>query len=650
MRPELAAWLDQLAAEYQSAHTAAMDTMARVQELCNSASRLGAGINMRFLYDAGRRLFGVGYAVGGPVEFASHYDLLASECRLASLVAIAKGDVPVEHWYALGRPLVSTGRGQTLLSWSGTMFEFLMPLLFTRTSTNSLLDYACREAVRLQIDYGREKNVPWGVSESAYSALDANQIYQYRAFGVPAVALKLGQEDDLVVAPYATMLALMIDPRDGVANLKRLQALELDGPMGFYESIDFSRERSKGGQWGVIIQAYMGHHQGMSLLALDEILNRDVMQQRFHSDVRIRAVESLLFERIPIAALASEEIQTRAAPVVSTAAEEPAERTWKEDTAMPRVHLQGNGRYAVMVTNSGAGYSRWNDFDLTRWRSDPARDANGSFLYIRDLRLGTIWAAAFQPVGGRIGASSVGFSADRAEFQRRASGIETRMEVTVAADDDVELRRVTITNRSTRNRYLEFTSYLELALAPHRTDAAHPAFSKIFVETSREADGVLIARRRLRSPDDTPVWAAHILVGATGPIQHETDRAAFLGRTGDSEFPEAMSRDLTGSVGAVLDPIFSLRCRMALQARDRIELDFVTIAAPSHEALLTLIAKYQRRESVTRAFEMAWTRGRSSNFDISSVGPAAAHRFQELASYLLYPELPPAPAVGPSAS
>lgn len=636
LRLEVSKWLDQVAAEYQNARAAAMDTVHRLQELAHASSRIGDGINMRFLYDASRRLFGVGYAVGGPLEFASHYDLLASECRLTSLVAIAKGDVPVEHWFALGRPLASTDHGQTLLSWSGTMFEFLMPLLFTRSYSNSLLDHACDEVVKLQIEYGREKNVPWGISESGYSALDAHQIYQYRAFGVPAVALKLGLEDDLVVAPYATMLALMVDPRDALDNLRRLRTLGLEGPMGLYESVDFSRESRRGGERGLVIYAYMGHHQGMSLLALDEVLHNDVMQQRFHSDVRIRAVESLLFERIPIAKLPREELRTRAAPVVSIVAEEPAERTWKEDTAVPRVHLQGNGRYALMVTNSGAGYSRWNEFDLTRWRSDPTRDPWGSFLYIRDLRAGTIWSAAYQPVGGRIGASSASFSPDRAEFRRLASGIETIMEATVAADDDVELRRVTVTNRSTRSRSLEFTSYVELVLAPHRVDAFHPAFAKIFVETACESDGVLTARRRLRSPDEPPVWVAHILVGATGPIQFETDRAAFLGRARDTELPEAMRRDLTGSVGAVLDPIFSLRCRLTLQPRDRIELDFVTIAAPSREALMGLIAKYQRRESVTRVFEMAWTRAQLE-FRYLGIGPAAAHRFQELASHLLYP-------------
>ena len=634
--PELSKWLDQLASDYEKAQAAARETVRQFQTLSQAASNLAAGINMQFLYDANRRLFGIGYAVGGPVEFTSHYDLLASECRLASLVAIAKGDVPVEHWLALSRPLASTSTGQTLLSWSGTMFEYLMPLLFTRTFSNSLLDHACREAVQLQIQWGREKDVPWGVSESAYSALDAHQIYQYRAFGVPSLALKPGLEDDLVVAPYATMLALTIDPEAAIENLRRLQSLELDGPMGFYESIDFTRESHPNQGPGVAIYAYMGHHQAMSLLALDDALHRDAMRHRFHKDVRVRAIESLLFERIPFGKLPQDEVETSVIHAPPSAAEEPADRTWKEITPVPRVHLHGNGRYALMVTNGGGGYSRWNECDLTRWRSDATRDAWGSFLYIRDIQSGAAWSAAHQPIGGGIGTSVVSFFADHAEFQRRAFEIETVTDITVAADDDVELKRVTVTNRSTRRRQIELTSYLELALAPHRTDAFHPAFAKMFIETEQPAEGVLLAHRRPRSPEDPPIWAAHMLVGASGPIQYETDRAAFLGRTRNPAAPDALRRDLTGSVGAVLDPIFSLRCRLTLQPRDRVEVDFLTMAAASREAIMSLVAKYQRQESVARQFEMAWTRAQLE-FRYLGIGPSSAHRFQELSSHLLYP-------------
>ena len=634
--PEVSAWLDQLAAEYAGARANAAQIVKNFETLAQNASRFAAGINMRFLYDVNRGLFGVGYSVGGPIEFTSHYDLLASECRLASLVAIAKGDVPIEHWLALARPRTNSGGRQVLLSWSGTMFEYLMPHLFTRTFANSLLDYACREAVREHIGYGREKKLPWGASESAYSALDANKVYQYRAFGVPALALTPGLEDDLVVAPYATMLALAVDPATALDNLRRFESLGLAGPMGFYEAIDFSRRRKRDGEHGVVIYAYMAHHQGMSLLAMDNMLHRDIMQRRFHGDLRVRAIESLLFERIPVTRPHGADVLRRPAPARAIRTQESAERTWSEETPVPRVHLQGNGRYALMMTNSGGGYSRWNEFDLTRWRSDATLDQWGSFLYIRDLRSDLAWAAAYQPFGGQQGTSTACFSSDRAEFHRRVSGIETVMEVTVAVEDDVELRRLTVTNRSLRSRRLEFTSYAELALAPHADDKAHPAFSKMFVETEYLGEGVLLARRRPRSPDGPQVWAAHILSGAREGIQYETDRAEFLGRGNTPEHPAALRRDLTGSVGAVLDPIFSLRSRVTIEPRERIELTFLTLAASSREALIALIGKYRRPESVVRAFEMAWTRAQLE-FRYLGIRPSGGHRFQELAGHLLYP-------------
>ncbi len=636
IRPDIAAWLDQLAGEYRQAKVNAVETVERLRKLSGDAHRFAEETKMRLLYDANRRLFGVGYAVGGPLEFNSHYDLLASECRLASLVAIAKGEVPVEHWRAMARPLASSHGGRTLLSWSGTMFEYLMPLLFTRSFSNSLLDHACRDALAQQIAYGHEKSVPWGVSEAAYSALDANQIYQYKAFGVPNLALKPGLEDDLVVSPYSSVLALTLDSEAAIDNLRRLATFDLDGPMGYYESIDFSRENSRDGKRGIVIYTYMAHHQGMSLIALDAALHHDVMRNRFHRDVRIRAVESMLFERMPTTPLPEEEAQPSVIRRRAISSDELPERTWKEDTPCPRVHLQGNGRYSLMVTSAGGGYSRSGDLDVSRWRSDSARDSWGSFVYIRDLRSAAVWSATYQPVGGHLGTSSATFSADRAEFHRTVLGVESVMDVAIAAEDDVELRRLTVTNRTLRRRQLELTSYVELSLAPHAADVAHPAFAKMFVETEAVSEDTLVAHRRPRSPEDPPVWAAHLLIGASSGIQHETDRAIFLGRGNSVQSPGRLRQDLTGSTGAVLDPIFSLRCTLDLEARDRVEITYITLIAASRESLLALVEKYKRPESIARAFQMAWTRAQLE-FRYLGIDPSAAHRFQELASHLIYP-------------
>jgi len=636
LRTEALHWLNQVAAEFELALAQATETVRRIQNLAAAVDRFGAGIRMGFLYDRSRKLFGVGYAAGSPSVFTSHYDLLASECRLASLVAIAKGDVPVEHWHALARPrvLVPGGR-QALLSWSGTMFEYLMPLLFMRVYDNSLLDAACREAVRQQIESGRENGTPWGASESAFSALDANQVYQYRAFGVPGLALKAALEDHLIIAPYATVLALMVDPAGSITNLRRLDGLGMAGPMGLYEAIDFNLEQRQGGERGVPVFAYMAHHQGMSLTALAEVLLGGLMRERFHADVRIRAVEPLLFESAPITSPPLDKSKGGPAPV-RLPAREPANRTWLEGTAIPRVNLQGNGRYSIMLTNSGGGYSRWKGFDITRWRSDTTTDCWGSYIYIRDLKSRANWTASFQPFAEEAGESSVRFAPDLAEFCRRHLSIESVLAITVAPDDDVELRRLTVANRSLRSREIELTSYAELALAPHHWDIAHPAFAKLFVQTECRADGVLIAHRRPRSPNEEQIWAAHFLVGQYENVECETDRSRFLGRGRTAANPQAIATVLSGTVGTVLDPVFSLRCRVTLDPRDREEITFVTAVASTREALEFLINKYQRPESIGRAFEMAWTRAQLE-FRYLGIRPTVAHRYLDLAGHLLFP-------------
>ncbi|MGD1073233.1 MAG: glucoamylase family protein, partial [Bryobacteraceae bacterium] len=641
LRPELSAWLDELAGEYAAARAHAVQTVQALRAISGAASALAAGIDMRFLYDERVKLFGVGYAVGGPREFNSHYDLLASECRLTSLIAIARGDVPVEHWHAMSRPYTRSKAGEALLSWSGTMFEFLMPLLFTRTFENSLLERACRDAVDRQMEYGNENGVPWGISESGYSAIDASGIYQYRAFGVPALALDPGADGDLVVAPYATVLALQVDAPAATANMGRFDKLGLSGPDGFYEAIDFTRESKREGAPGVVIYSYMAHHQGMSLAALNNVLHRDVLQRRFHSDLRVRAVETLLFEGIPITQLPVEEIRIKAPPIRTLASGEPADRVWTEETAVPRAHLFGNGRSSLMVTNSGGGYLRWNDFDITRWRSDPTLDPWGTFIYIRDLRSGEIWATTQKPFANKTGETAIRFAADRAEYRRSVAGIETVLDVTMAAEDDAELRRVRITNRSLRSRQLEFTSYTELAMTQHAADKAHPAFAKMFIETESPEPGVLVAHRRPRSPGEAPIWTAHILAGvgmedASSGVEFETDRLKFLGRGNTPESAAALRLPLTGSVGTVIDPIFSLRCRVTLEPRDQKDIAFVTVAAASREALMELVHRYTRLEPIARAFEMAWTRAQLV-FRFLGIGPAAAHRYQDLSSQLLYP-------------
>ncbi|PYI59021.1 MAG: hypothetical protein DMC60_11410, partial [Verrucomicrobia bacterium] len=559
-------WLDHLVTEVDRSRRNASEQLAQLDELIAQSQQLEGGMGLRFLYDEERRIFAIGYQVAERRIDSSFYDLLASEARLTSFLAIARGEVPVEHWWALSRPFGSAYGRLPLLSWSGTMFEYLMPLLFTQTHENSLLDRACYDAVRCQIGYARQNRVPWGISESAFSALDRNNVYQYRAFGVPALALKRGQDEDLVVAPYAAALALGVEPAAAIKNLRRLansgdSALLAD--YGYYEAIDYSRRTELDGAAGIIIHCYMVHHQGMSLLAYGNALHDNAMRRRFHSDPRIRATEPLLHEHIPEQILPTIGEAHEERPVRQTIATTGAPFVAQTpDIASPRTHLLSNGTCSVTVTNSGGGYLRWLDLDVTRWRADATCDVSGAFCYIRDLVSGTTWSNTHQPVRSPERRYTWNFTPDKAEFRRRSGPCETITEIVVSAEDDAEVRRVTLVNTSRKTCELELTSYLELALAPHRTDRAHPAFNKLFIETEwLPRCEALVARRRLRGSDDRPVWAAHLMVPESSieAAEFETDRAQFLGRGRTLENPEALTRHLTSSIGAVLDPIFSLR-------------------------------------------------------------------------------------------
>ncbi len=635
----LIAWVTEVKAEYATACVAAGELLSRFQRLGERSEAFADRMDMQFLYDSQRRLFAVGYQVGGPLSTTSHYDLLASETRLASLVAIAKGDVPAEHWIALGRPYTSLN-GQVLLSWSGTMFEYLMPLLFTRSFRNSLLENACIEAVKRQIHYTSDKGVPWGISESAYSAIDSNKIYQYRAFGVPSLGLKRGLEEDLVVAPYATALALLVDPAAAIENLRRLAKLGMYGVMGFYESLDYSRQDERQGAKGVIVYAYMSHHQGMSLVAFNNVVHRGIMQNRFHADRRIKAVEPLLFERIPpVPSMLVHRPTDHVAVRLATEPAAPEYRVFDEDTLVPRVQLMGNGRYAVMITNTGAGYSRWGEFDVTRWRSDTTRDHWGNYLYLREPDSNTLWSLTHQPLNAKDPRYTATFSPDRVEFRRRKLGIESQIEVTVSTEDDVEIRRITLINQGVRARTLELTSATELSLAPHGADRAHPAFSKLFIETEAQPDlRALLAWRRPRSSAESPIWVAQMMVhgqGGESTFEYETDRAKFLGR-GRTWLNPAMK--LSQTDGFVLDPVLAIRHKLELQPRQQAQISLLTIAASSREELMRLILKYRDLAVCSRAFELAWSHAQLE-FRYLGIQSDAAMRFAELASHMLYPNL-----------
>jgi cellobiose phosphorylase len=617
---------------------------ARMEEIMLLSLQAGEMARMEygFLYDEVRHLLSIGYNVGERRRDASYYDLLASEARLAVFVAIAQGQLPQQSWFALGRLLVNTGSGPTLLSWSGSMFEYLMPLIVMPAYDRTLLEESCRAAVRRQIEYGAQRGVPWGMSESGYNTVDAALNYQYRAFGAPGLGLKRGLSEDLVIAPYATALALMVDPEAACENLQRLATEGLLGKFGFYEAVDYTPSRLRRPETSAVVRSFMAHHQGMSLLSLSHLLLDRPMQRRFASDPLFQATLLLLQERIPKAnalyANSPERVDTRAA---AETLEMPMRSFGTPDTRIPGVQLLSNGRYNVMITNAGGGYSRWKDIAVTRWREDATCDPWGIFCYLRDLPSGKVWSSAFQPALKRTETYEAIFTEQRVEFRRHDADFDTHTEIVVSPEDDIELRRVRITNRSRTRRTVEVTSYAEVVLAAAAADAEHPAFSNLFVQTEIvPARQAILCTRRPRSRDEQTPWMLHLMAVhgvENAEVSYETDRARFIGRGGSASDPQAL-RDtaaLSGSQGSVLDPIVAIRQRVTLDPMQTATLDLVIGIGESRAACLQLAERYQDRRLADRAFEMAWTHSQVALRQIN-VTEADAQLYGRLASSIIY--------------
>ena len=611
------------------------------------------GMRFGFLYDRSRQLFAIGYRLpdtDGPGRLdGSYYDLLASEARLASFVAIAAGDVPQSHWFRLGRLAVSVEGVPTLLSWSATMFEYLMPSLLMRSFPDTLLDQTCRRAVRRQIQYGRQYRIPWGMSESAYGVVDRQGTYQYKAFGIPGLGLKRGLADDLVVAPYATALALHVDPHAAMANLDALARAGGEGPLGYYDAIDYTPrktfesdepEEMPGSPKGVVVRTYMAHHQGMSLVAMANALLADVMVGRFHGDSRVKATELLLQERVPREAAAAPPRPAEESRRALVAPTSRLRRFRSPHTFYPHAQFLSNGSYVTVVTNAGGGASQWRGLSVTRWREDRTTDPGSHCIYLRDVRSGRLWSATYQPTAQEPEDYLVTFSNERALFRRTDDGIDTQLEVVVSAEEDVEVRRLSLTNKSDRTREIEITSYAEIVLGRQEDDVAHPAFGKLFIETEYLHDSsALVCGRRPRAASEPGAYAFHTLSvdgRPQSPTEWESSRARFLGRGRGPDRPISLDgRSLSGTTGAVLDPVVSLRQRVRLQPGGFARVSFATGAASDRDAARALAQKYHDPGAAARAFAMAYTQSQMMlrHLGISS---ELARQYDRLASRVLY--------------
>ena len=614
---------------------------ARLNALAAQAYALVAEMDFSFLYDPSRKLFTIGYHPESFTADASFYDLLASEARLASFMAIARNDAPVEHWFRLSRALNRRAGSTALVSWAGSMFEYLMPLLVMRSLPFTLLDESYRGAVERQVAYGKSRDVPWGVSESAYNLRDRHETYQYHAFGVADLGLKRGLDRDLVVAPYASALAALVAPVQALANLRVLEDMGALGAYGFVDALDYTRPAP--GQRLALVQTCMAHHVGMSLVAFTNVLCQEVWQHRFHADPLVKSAELLLHERVPRRLVLQEAQKSQANDVLPAQEHErPVVREVNSaERAEPRVALLGAAPYTVMLNHTGSGSSRYNALAVTRWRADRTRDDTGQFCYVRDVTTGNVWSATHQPVCAPGEWSRTWLAPDRVTVRRLDGEVATRLDIVVVPADSAEVRRVTVTNLGGEVRDVELTSYGEVVMAPPDADRAHPAFSNLFMETEWHAwCNAITVTRRPRVADDPRLWCVHVVDAhrdLVGAVSCETDRARFLGRGRGVRDPLALdvAGPLSGTTGAVLDPIIALRTCVRLAPGQSAHVTFTTLVATSRQAAFELADRYHDPHASQRALDFAWS---STQIELRELGitPAQAAVFQDLAGHFLF--------------
>lgn len=598
-----------------------------------------ADVEWDFLYNKTKQLLTIGYNANEHRTDNSYYDLLASEARLGVFVAIAMGKIPQESWFALGRHLMNIDDNPVLLSWSGSMFEYLMPLLVMPGYDNTLLNQTDKSSVQRQIAYGKQAGIPWGISESGYNMKDSAQNYQYHAFGVPGLGLKRGLGEDLVIAPYASVMALMVEPEKACQNLLSMSALGFEGRYGFYEAVDYTSSRLQRNQTFAIVQSFMAHHQGMSLLSIAYVLLGQRMQKRFESEPAFNATLLLLEERIP--KTSSFYAHTGdIGDMHAVATETDIRIIHTPDTTIPEVQLLGNNNYQVMITAAGGGYSKWKNYAITRWREDVTCDNWGVFCYIRDVDTGEFWSNTHQPVTKKGSNFEVAFSMGRADFRDKFDNLDLHTEIVVSPEDDIEMRRIHITNRSGKRRVLDITSYSEVVIAPASADAAHPAFSNLFVETKiLEHSNAILCSRRPRTQHDTPPFMFHLLKmhgTKAEEISYETDRMKFTGRTNTLKSPTAMRNSkLSDTQGAVLDPIVSIRYKFVIEPDETIVFDMLLGASDTHPGCINLIDKYQDKNHKDRVFDLAWTHSQIVLHQINA-SEAEAQLYTRLAGSVLF--------------
>ncbi len=582
-----------------------------LDEMIRIIDRLVDSTALYELYDYNKNLFSIGYDCENNLMTDSYYDLMASEARTTSFIGIITKQVPVEHWYKLSRVFTLHNSHRTLASWSGTMFEYFMPNLMMKNYEYSILDETYHSVLQAQIDYGNSKNKPWGVSESGYYFFDLDLNYQYKACGIPNIGFKRGLINDYVVSPYSTYLALNFDKEACFSNLNILRAEGAEGPYGLYEAIDYTQERLNQNEDKKIVKSYMAHHMGMSLLSINNFMNNNIMQERFHSNPIVKTGELLLEEKLPYKILMVKELKEKEKQKIDIKSKEvgPIGVYDEKYNAIPNCHLISNKNYHVMITNNGFTYSKYQDKMITRFRNHTDQRYFGYTFYFKDTDDNRVWSVGSEPVLDTPKKYEVIYSLNKAEIIREDSDIDTHMEMWISAEDNVEMRKITLMNKKSTPVNIEITSYAELAMTEQNADLSHPAFNNLFISTEYDKETEsLIAVKKPRESSEQELYVFKTFSTASSEYsstQFETNRSTFVGRGRNLSNPIALEKFLDNTEGVVLEPILSLRNGVRIEGHQKIQITYSMGVAENRSEINKLINKYKNPSIVKEQLELS---------------------------------------------
>ena len=591
------------------------------------------------LYDNKKKLFSIGFDVEQNKLTNSYYDLLASEARQASLIAIAKKDVPSKHWNFLSRTLTSLNKYKGLISWSGTAFEYLMPNMNIKTYEASLIDESCKFLILSQIKYAKKLGIPWGISESAFNLKDFNNNYQYKSFGIPWLGLKRGLGDDLVVSPYSVFMSLNYAPKEAVDNLRKLEKEDMYNKYGFYESIDYTISRLKYGKKYETVKTYMAHHQALSLLSINNFMNNNILINRFMNNPEIQAVSSLLQERTPDKAIITKEKKEKIEKVKIKDYQNYMEMSYnKIDEKLNVTNTISNGIYTICTKQNGESFSKYNNILVNRYK-ETADYKKGILFSIKDVSNKRIWVNSPIDKENRGDKYKIIFAPEKNEFIRIDGDITSTTKVIVSPDDPVEIRRLNLKNNGNTVRTLEVTSYFEPVLSTNMQDYAHMAFNNLFLTFERkERDNILVKRKKRSHVEKeiylgTSFYTEHETIG---DLEVEIDKEKFLGR--DFNLIPEMVRDskpYSQNMGLVTDPCLASKKTIKINPGEEVNFDLIICVSESKDLILEFLEKYKNSKVITKTFELARAKVEAESIYLGLKG-TDIEKYQKLLSYTIF--------------